>query len=343
MEPRTDWQETVAPDEGERFERYAEQLRELQRGRARRRPPATRGLHAKANAGVEAEFRVLADLPAPARAGVFARPQTYRAYVRFSNGMGHAQSDARPDVRGVAIKVVGVAGKKLIPGLEDARTQDFLLIRTPSIPFADADAFVWFVLAARSPALLPARALVRLGPLGAARLVATLARNVTQPVLPLAGASYFSAASIQCGRYAARYSLAPREPAPRAPSGRQGGDFLGNELAERLAGGPVVYDFRLQFYADPRRTPIEDHTREWSAEDAPWVTVAELTLPRQDLAAPRGRRVAEFVETLSFDPWHASVDLRPLGNIMRARNHAYRLSTGERRAAAEPNGRERFD
>ena len=38
MEPRTDWQETVADDEHERFERYAEQLRELQRGRAKRRP-----------------------------------------------------------------------------------------------------------------------------------------------------------------------------------------------------------------------------------------------------------------------------------------------------------------
>jgi len=342
MEPRTDWQETVADDEHERFERYAEQLRELQRGRAKRRP-VTRGLHAKANAGVEAELRVLGDLPVAARAGVFARPQTYRAYVRFSNGMGRVQSDARPDVRGVAIKVVGVAGKKIIPGLEDARTQDFLLIRTPSIPFADVDAFVWFVLAARSPALLPARALLRFGPLGAARLVATLARSATQPVVPLAGASYFSAATIQCGRYAARYSLAPREPALRPPSGRAGDEFLGEELAERLARGPVVYDFRLQFYCDPKRTPIEDHARAWSEEDAPWVTVAELTLPRQDLGSARGRRVAEYIETLSFDPWHASTELRPLGNIMRARNHAYRLSTGERKAAGEPDGRERFD
>ena len=281
--------------------------------------------------------------PAAASAKKAAKPQTYRAYVRFSNGMGRVQSDARPDVRGVAIKVVGVAGKKIIPGLEDARTQDFLLIRTPSIPFADADAFVWFVLAARSPALLPARALFRFGPFGAARVVAALARSATQPTLPLAGAAYFSAASIQCGRHAARYSLAPREPAPRPPAGRSGGEFLGAELAERLARAPVVYDFRLQFYCDPKRTPIEDYTRAWSEEDAPWVTVAELTLPQQQIDSERGRRIAEYIETLSFDPWHASAELRPLGNIMRARNHAYRLSTGERRAVAEPDGRERFD
>ena len=78
MEPRTDWQETVPEGEHERFERYAEQLRELQRERAKRRL-VTRGLHAKANAGVEAELRVLGDLPVAARAGVFAKPQTYRA------------------------------------------------------------------------------------------------------------------------------------------------------------------------------------------------------------------------------------------------------------------------
>ena len=39
---------------------------------------------------------------------------------------------------------------------------------------------------------------------------------------------------------------------------------------------------------------------------------------------------------MSFDPWHAREDLRPLGNLMRARNHAYRISTQKRGAIAEP-------
>ena len=46
------------------------------------------------------------------------------------------------------------------------------------------------------------------------------------------------------------------------------------------------------------------------------------------------------MERLSFDPWHAGEDFRPLGNMMRARNVAYRLSTQERGAAAEPEGTE---
>ena len=63
----------------------------------------------------------------------------------------------------------------------------------------------------------------------------------------------------------------------------------------------------------------------------------------QDLGSPRGRRIAERIETLSFDPWHAAEDFRPLGQMMRARNVAYRLSTQERGAAPEPDGPEPRD
>jgi hypothetical protein len=42
-------------------------------------------------------------------------------------------------------------------------------------------------------------------------------------------------------------------------------------------------------------------------------------------------------EKLSFDPWHCLLAHRPLGNIMRARFHAYQASTDFRHSA---NGRE---
>jgi hypothetical protein len=118
---------------------------------------------------------------------------------------------------------------------------------------------------------------------------------------------------------------------------------LREELAARLAEGPVSYDLKVQFFEDERRTPIEDASRAWSEADAPFIPLARLTLPKQDIDSPRGRKLAEYVESLSFDPWHALEELRPLGNMMRARNVAYRLSTQERGAAKEPDGSERFD
>jgi len=96
---------------------------------------------------------VLGNLPESYAAGFFARPGSYRAYVRFSNG-SHIQGSVRSaDVRGLAVKVLGVPGKKLIPGLEAAPTQDFLAIHSPVTPFRNADEFVKAIYAGRNMAL----------------------------------------------------------------------------------------------------------------------------------------------------------------------------------------------
>src|SRR5260221_14719515 len=148
--PATNWQEKSDPGEAQRFEGYAEQLRELQRRGAHGGPP-DRALHAKAQAGVLGEFTVLPDLPAHARVGLFATPQTYRALVRYSNGSGARQDDRKPDVRGIAVKLVGVAGEKGVPGVGEAKTQDFLLIPSPPPPLNKADQVVPFLPVAGPP------------------------------------------------------------------------------------------------------------------------------------------------------------------------------------------------
>lgn len=342
MTPATNWREKIAFDEEARFSRHAETLRRMQRERAGS-GRASRALHAKGNCGLLATFTVLPDLPRHARVGLFAAPSTYRAYVRFSNGAGAHQPDSKPDVRGIAIKVLGVAGKKVIPGLEGASTQDFLAIRSASTPFRDADEFVGFVQAAANPALLLPRALWTLGLSRTLAILGQLAKGLKAPTLSLATTHYYSALPIRYGDYAVRFSLVPLAGADSHPKPAMTPDYLAEELAARLAKGPVEYDFRVQFFVDEARTPIEDASRDWRESDAPYVTVARLTLIQQDVASPRGRKVAEFVEGLAFDPWHALEELRPLGNMMRARNHAYRASTAERNASPEPAGSEYFD
>jgi hypothetical protein len=338
------WQERIADGEAARLEQLAEQLHAIQKKRALD-GKAARALHAKGLAGAEAELTVLPDIDPRARAGLFSQPGTYRAYVRFSNGSGLRQHDKKGDVRGLAIKLLGVEGKKLIPvpALENARTQDFLLIQSPSTPFRDAEEFIWFVRAMESPALLLPKVLVRFGPGGGLRLLKRLAASVSRPVPSMATARYFSAVPVRWGDHAVHYAVTPHASAPPGARTPDAQDGLTDELASRLNAGPVTFDFQLQFFKDEATTPIEDSSVEWKEADAPFVTVARLTLPKQDLRAPRGLKLAAFVESLSFDPWHAPVEFRPLGNMMRARNAAYRLSTQERGVAPEPDGSERFD
>src|SRR5439155_24121938 len=125
------------------------------------------------------------------------RPASYRAYVRYSNGSWRQQSDHKADVRGMAVKLLGVDGKKLIPGLEDARTQDFLLIRTAAPPTRDADEFVALVRAASN---LPRGLFSFLRQVGVGRALQILRRASQQlraPMLSLATTRYFSALPIQ--------------------------------------------------------------------------------------------------------------------------------------------------
>jgi hypothetical protein len=342
--PAADWKETIPAGEEAKHQSYAEKLRALQRASAKTTGATSRALHAKGTCGIEGEFTVLADLPEHARAGLFANPATYRAYVRFSNGSGARNADTKADVRGVAVKVVGVEGKKIIPGMENEKTQDFLLIRTPTIPFRNADEFVAVVTAAeQGPLLLLPRILGSLGFVRTFQLLPKLAAGLKDSLLSLATTRYFSAAPIRCGAYAVHYALMPHTRPDRDAGVPTSPNHFHEDLAARLARGPVSYDLCVQFYVDEVKTPIEDASVEWKEGDAPFTTVARLTLPKQDLDSPRGRKVADFIEGLSFDPWHALEEHRPLGDVMRARNRAYRLSTKERGAAPEPDGTEHFE
>jgi hypothetical protein len=342
MSPATDWKETVPEGEAERFERHAETLRDLQRKNARG-GSTSRALHAKGNAGLEAELTVLPDLPEHARIGLFAGPASYRAYVRFSNGAGQHQPDRKPDVRGVAIKVLGVSGKKIIPGMEDAKTQDFLMIRAPSTPFASADDFVALIRAAANPLLLLPRMIGHFGFGRGLGLLKQLSAGLSQPMTPLASTRYFSALPIKYGPYAVHYAITPHDTSSAPVKKGGSAEQLGEELAATLRERAVSYDFQIQFFVDATRTPIEDASVEWKESDAPFLTVGRLEIKKQDVSSARGRKIAALVEGFSFDPWHALEEHRPLGNMMRARNHAYRLSTQERGASAEPDGSESIE
>ena len=337
--PSTDWREQIRPDEAARFEGYAAFFGALQK-RIDARSGAGRALHRKAHAGVLASFEVLRDLPAEARAGLFARPGTYRAYVRFSNGTFLVQHDRVPDVRGVAVKVVGVDGKKLIPGLEDRKTQDFLFIQVPAIAFKDADEFVAFVRAARQPLLALPRLVARFGLSRTLSLLGELRTKFAAPP-SLADRRFFTAVPIRMGDHAGKLSLQPLGAAQGETL--RGPAYLAADLAARLRREPLRYEVCVQLYRDPATTPIEDASVEWTTAAAPPIVVARLTVEQQDVSSARGVKVAAFVEELSFDPWHALVEHRPLGDVMRARSPAYRVSTQNRGAAAEPDGSESFD
>jgi hypothetical protein len=66
--------------------------------------------------------------------------------------------------------------------------------------------------------------------------------------------------------------------------------------------------------------PVEDPTVRWKESQAPFVRVADIHIPAQEFDTPSRNA---FCESLSFNPWHAHVDHRPLGGLNRIRKAVY--------------------
>jgi hypothetical protein len=88
-----------------------------------------------------------------------------------------------------------------------------------------------------------------------------------------------------------------------------------------------------------KNMPIEDPTVEWSERDSPFVTVATITVPKQDFDSERQNT---FCENLSFSPWHALDAHRPIGGLNRLRKAVYLEDARYRRSktmetSSDPN------
>lgn len=119
-----------------------------------------------ATASWRGELRVLPDLPEHLRQGIFATPTTYPIIVRLSNTSGAIRSDQVRGVRGLAIKVLGVQGPRVLPD-DDATTQDFVFVDHAEFPFKDVYdysckgmLFAWGLARTPDPVLLAGEALL---------------------------------------------------------------------------------------------------------------------------------------------------------------------------------------
>jgi len=312
---------------------------------------ARRDAHAFDNGCVHAIFRVDADLDPDLCHGAFVRGREYRTWIRFSNG----NSEPRPawffDARGMAIKLMGVPGAKLLD--DEKNTQDFVLISHPTFFVDDLrrykatlvdflkggyiDQYVWSLLKLRFPS----------------EFWLALKANLNFMVNPLFQ-QYWSMTPYRLGvdpdkKLAVKYTAKPRVHQMPGFWSRQitrlGWNFsLKEEMNKTLAGNEMWFDFYIQRYVD-ERTPIEDSKVEWTENISKLEHVAKIIIPMQNCISPEQDL---FCENLSFSPWHSLPEHKPLGLVNRVRKVAYyqiselrhKLNRAPRR---EPTGDEVFD
>ncbi|HEX9933361.1 MAG TPA: hypothetical protein VGB08_11015 [Allosphingosinicella sp.] len=362
--------ENVPPGEEARIDHIAVLTgQQLDRRYAGKR--VLRGVHPKDHGCVEATFTVDPDLPADYQVGVFRKPgEQFRAVIRYSNAAPLITPDSPVEPRqgggsgpahgsrGMAIKLYGVGGNRLVPG-DRERTQDFLMINQPIFAFANVedyeivsqllvdnneDARPFFARVQSPDPAVKARAIKSAGIIGRIKSLMFPPAWQAPPLSPLDN-RYFSAAPFLFGDgKVMKFSCTPVNP----KTGELGeaisqADYLRAAMRERMAqagGKEICFDFQVQVrsadsLAATRDTDIEDMCTLWDEATYPFVTVARITIPTpQDISAPER---TEFCETLFYTPWHGLEDHRPLGGINRMRLKVYDASAEKRGCPFSPD------
>ena len=330
--------ETPRPDEGETIAAITRTMAGEADVVARREGHVLRPSHAKSTGLLKGVLEVPALPPALAQ-GLFAKPGRYDVLVRLAQGPGDPMSDKVSTHRGMAIKVLGVAGEKL-PG-HDAETQDFVLATGKVFPQRDAWTFLQNIRPVAASAALPEA--VKRVVSDAARIADKAYQAVTgeesatlgffghTPRHPLADA-YHSQAALRWGDHVAKLGAYPTTGLDDGPLDI-GDDPDGFRTAvvrhfrERGAG----FELRAQLCTDLDAMPVENANAEWDEAVSPYVAVGTITLPPQD--AHSWARAKHFTDVLSFRPAHALAAHRPLGSLMRARLGVYGAVAAHRATA----------
>lgn len=310
-------EESVEPEEADVT---AEFIAFLKDASLKRQPtgPVRRFNQGRAAGCVRAEFTVLDTLAAEHRVGLFATPHTYTAWIRFANAS--SESDKEKDVRGMSIRLTSVPGENLTPG---ETRQDFVLNSHPVMVAANTKDFLGLLKAMEAGGVHEAAYFV------AHPKAAAIGLRARQHPTCHLDIPYWSTTPYLFGTgRAVKYIVRPCTPPAVTKTDDVTDTYLTDALRARLREGDACFDFMIQLQTDAHKMPIEDASVEWKEEDAPYVAVARIRIPKQEIG---DAETTSACETTAFNPWFSLIEHRPLGSMNRARRDIYRAMAEFRR------------
>lgn len=265
---------------------------------------------------VRGEFSVLPDLPEQLRHGIFAKPQTFRAWVRFAGPGPYTPPDMEDYGQcSVGIKLMGVAGRKLMA--DERRTQDLIMVTPASFVTPNVRENAKLQRWVRAKASL----FYFLNPFDTHLLAAWMQFLFSRVHSSPLEAQYYSNVPFLLGEgQAVQYSMKPCSPAKTKIPAWPSANYLREAMVQTLANDDWTFDFMVQVQTDSHRMPIEDATVKWPERLSPYVPVARLRLLRQRFDSDEQ---LAFADSLRYNPWHSLPAHKPLGNNNRTRRTMY--------------------
>jgi hypothetical protein len=299
---------------------------------------AVRGAHAKAFGVAKAEVEILHAVPAAYAQGIYAKPGSHGALIRFSSASPHLGPDAQLGAAlGFAIKIFGIDGPKLVEDEPNAPTFDLVLKNTP-IFIANTARHYLFIqeittdlpkYLAQGKAgfrqlltdFLTGKGTLEQPDWAWEELLAFVKAATQTPVRNPLLTTYWTMAAVRHGDYVAKVRVAPAAESAAQAIHREldvdgAPDVYGPTLVDELQARAFDFDLQVQLCTDLDAMPVNDVTVEWPEKLSPFVTVARVHVPRQDISGPEN---FDRGDALAFNQWRVTSEHRPLGEIMDVR------------------------
>lgn len=299
-------------------------------------PPTLRDQHPKSHGYLQSEFIIEENIPDELKVGIFALPKTYSAWIRFSNGGSDRDKitneflpDTAGDVRGMAVKLMGVEGEMAADDPYHQGEQDFILINSPIFFIKDVQGYIDFfpVMGAirkgeitfnadGSPKDVPEELREKLRAISYAF---PLARKMKEKATPnLLEVPFWSSTPYRLGNHAIKFSVVPQsvEGIFTLENSQDKSHYLRESMTSYLANKDAFFDFKVQLQTDATKMKVEDSTIEWDEQLSPSIKVATIKIPQQNFNTEERQQLDE---QQSFSPWHSLIEHQPLGGVNRAR------------------------
>jgi len=282
--------------------------------------PAERPVFRKLHGVAHGELRMLPNVPADLKVGVFSHDRL-TTWVRFSSDTAPTSPDLEATV-GIGIKAFGVPGAKALGEAGD--TADFIMQNFPVFFVDDAQAMCEFTYAgviqgdyssylARHPK------------------TAKILDDMQKTEGSVLTTTYWGILPFRAGDGpAVKYRLDPETAPENVPD--DAADYLATDMTNRLSEREYRFRFMVQRRTNPATMPLDQATVEWPEAESPFVQVATLILSRQDVNA-RGQ--PEYGQSLAFNIFRVPPEQAPVAesSIAQVRKVVYAASAATRHEA----------
>ncbi len=258
--------------------------------------PAERPVFRKLHGVAHGSLRMLPGAPADLKVGVFEH-EALQVWTRFSSDTSPTSPDLASTL-GIGIKVFGVPGPKAFGG--DGDTADFILQNFPIFFVDDAEAMCEFTYAGVVRGDYP-------GYLAAHPRTAKILDEMAKVEGSVLTTTYWGILPFGAGPgQVVKYRLEPETPPENVSNDAD--DYLATDMTNRLSRREYRFRFMVQRRSKPATMPLDEATVEWPESESPFIPIATLVLPQQDV---RARGQAEYGQSLAFNIFRVPPEQAP--------------------------------